>query len=370
LSADESSRHQGAISLRGISKNFGGSLAVKDVSFDVRPGEFFSLLGPSGCGKTTLLRILAGFETPTSGELLIDGLSMVRVPANRRPTNLVFQSYAIFPHLNVEQNVAYGLRRLGLSKAKVAARVDEALNRIKLRGYERRYAGQLSGGERQRVALARALICAPKVLLLDEPLGALDKKLREEMQLELRQLQRSVGITFVFVTHDQEEALVLSDRIAVMSKGQIMQIDEPSGIYDRPQNRQVAEFIGTMNFIPGVAGTSVNGLLSIASPAGDIIVHCPADCPPAGTQITVAIRPEKIRIVALGDSKDTNLLCGNLLSQAYYGDRNHIQVEVAGLDRPVAVSSQNYLRERMADGGGGEVVLTWAPSAALILPAS
>jgi ABC-type Fe3+/spermidine/putrescine transport system ATPase subunit len=207
------------ISLRGISKHFGPVRAIDDVSFEIRRGEFFSLLGPSGCGKTTLLRMLAGFEVPTRGEIFIDGQAMSAVPPNERPTNMVFQSYAIFPHLTVAENIAYGLRKKGLSKADMADTVNQALERIKLAGYGSRGAHQLSGGQRQRVALARALVCRPKVLLLDEPLGALDKKLREEMQIELRQLQRSVGITFVFVTHDQEEALTLSDRIAVMSKG-------------------------------------------------------------------------------------------------------------------------------------------------------
>src|SRR5215475_13118056 len=239
------------ISLRGISKHFGSVCAVDDVSFDIRRGEFFSLLGPSGCGKTTLLRMLAGFEFPTTGEIFIDGQPMLSVPPNERPTNMVFQSYAIFPHLTVAENIGYGLRKKGLTKAEIAATVEQALDRIKLAGYGSRGAHQLSGGQRQRVALARALVCRPKVLLLDEPLGALDKKLREEMQIELRQLQRSVGITFVFVTHDQEEALTMSDRIAVMSKGTILQIDTAERLYEAPSCREVAGFIGSMNFIDG-----------------------------------------------------------------------------------------------------------------------
>ena len=198
------------IAIRNLSKHFGSVKAVDDITFDIRRGEFFSLLGPSGCGKTTLLRILAGFEVPTLGEVLIDNQPMATVPPHLRPTNMVFQNYAIFPHLDVKSNIAYGLRKKGLSKEETARTVNTALEMIKLRGYGNRRADQLSGGQRQRVALARALVCKPKVLLLDEPLGALDKKLREEMQLELRQLQRSVGITFVFVTHDQEEALTMS----------------------------------------------------------------------------------------------------------------------------------------------------------------
>jgi ABC-type Fe3+/spermidine/putrescine transport system ATPase subunit len=228
------------ISIRGVTKHFGNVRAVDDVSFDIRAGEFFSLLGPSGCGKTTLLRMLAGFETPTSGEIFIDGQPMSAVPANRRPTNMVFQNYAIFPHLDVRRNIAYGLRKQRLAKAEIEATVERALELIKLPGYGDRQAHQLSGGQRQRVALARALVCQPKVLLLDEPLGALDKKLREEMQLELRQLQRSVGITFMLVTHDQEEALTMSDRIAVISKGKVLQLDTATRLYETPGSRPAA----------------------------------------------------------------------------------------------------------------------------------
>jgi ABC-type Fe3+/spermidine/putrescine transport system ATPase subunit len=239
------------ISLSSIRKCFGSVRAVDDVSFDIRRGEFFSLLGPSGCGKTTLLRMLAGFEFPDHGEIFIDGQPVSAVPANGRPTNMVFQNYAIFPHLTVAENIAYGLRKKRLSKQQMTRTVDQALDLIKLSGYGGRAAHQLSGGQRQRVALARALVCRPKVLLLDEPLGALDKKLREEMQIELRQLQRSVGITFVFVTHDQEEALALSDRIAVMAKGRALQIDTAARLYEAPNCRQVAGFIGSMNFFDG-----------------------------------------------------------------------------------------------------------------------
>ncbi|MEZ5794778.1 ABC transporter ATP-binding protein [Albidovulum sp.] len=245
------------IELRDIVKRFGSLTVLRDIDFDIRQGEFFSLLGASGCGKTTLLRILAGIEQPSEGSLLIDGQPMAGVPANRRPTNMVFQSYAIFPHLNVEENIGYGLRNMRLTRPEAQARVAEAISLVKLDGLATRNAHQLSGGQRQRVALARALVCRPKVLLLDEPLSALDKKLREEMQLELRALQRTVGITFVFVTHDQEEALTLSDRIAIMAEGRVLQLDTPRGLYEGPQNRRVAEFVGTMNLIPGRAHGAV-----------------------------------------------------------------------------------------------------------------
>ncbi|MDC0343759.1 ABC transporter ATP-binding protein, partial [bacterium] len=239
------------ISIRNVNKYFGSFQAINEVSMNIAQGEFFSLLGASGCGKTTLLRMLAGFESTSAGEIFIDGQPMSDVPPHHRPVNMVFQSYAIFPHLNVADNIGYGLRKQKLSKTERAARVDEMLELIKLPGYGSRKANELSGGQRQRIALARALILKPKVLLLDEPLGALDKQLREQMQLELRALQRQVGITFVFVTHDQEEALTLSDRIAVMSGGQVLQVDTPSGLYETPKNREVASFIGNMNFFRG-----------------------------------------------------------------------------------------------------------------------
>ena len=237
------------IQINNISKHFEDVKAVDDVSVEIKEGEFFSLLGPSGCGKTTLLRLLAGFEYPTSGNLLIDGTDITALPPDKRPTNMVFQNYAIFPHLNVEKNIQFGLRKLGLSNDEIDKRVKDVLSSVKLEGYEERFSNQLSGGQRQRVALARALVRQPKVLLLDEPLGALDKKLRDEMQLELRNLQRSVGITFIFVTHDQEEAMTMSDRVAVMNKGKILQISPPRDLYDNPKNLFVGDFIGQINFL-------------------------------------------------------------------------------------------------------------------------
>ncbi len=230
------------------------------VELAIKHGEFFSLLGPSGCGKTTLLRMIAGFDYPSEGEIYIDGAPMSAVPPNKRPSNMVFQSYAIFPHLNVFDNIAYGLRKERLARAELSRRVNEALAMIKLEGFGKRRGDQLSGGQRQRVALARALILKPKVLLLDEPLGALDKRLREAMQIELRQLQKNVGITFVFVTHDQEEALSLSDRVAVMSGGKVLQIAPPRTLYEAPNCREVADFIGTMNFFDGTVTSYDDGL--------------------------------------------------------------------------------------------------------------
>jgi spermidine/putrescine transport system ATP-binding protein len=248
------------IELRNVEKYYGDYHALRGINLEIREGEFFSLLGPSGCGKTTLLRTIAGFEDPSSGVLKIDGRDMTGEPANRRPTNMVFQSYAIFPHLSVAQNVGFGLRRSSMTTAAKTAAVEEALAMVGLKGFGARSAQALSGGQRQRVALARALILKPKVLLLDEPLSALDKKMREHMQVELIKLQRQVGITFILVTHDQEEALVMSDRIAVMFEGQIAQMDDPETLYRRPKSRAVAEFIGVMNFLPATVLSTDGGV--------------------------------------------------------------------------------------------------------------
>jgi spermidine/putrescine ABC transporter ATP-binding subunit len=360
------------IAIRGVTRRFGALTAVDDLTFDIGAGEFFSLLGPSGCGKTTLLRLLAGFERPDAGEIYIDGQPQSRVPANRRPTNMVFQSYAIFPHLDVRQNIAYGLRNQGLGRARIAAAVDEALSLIKLPGHGDRRADQLSGGQRQRVALARALVCRPKVLLLDEPLGALDKKLREEMQLELRALQRSVGITFVFVTHDQEEALTLSDRIAVMSRGRILQIDTAERLYEAPACREVAAFIGTMNFIDGrLRGIEEGCAIVEAGPLGLLRVRLEPGTRPAPGPVTVAIRPEKL---ALSDrpppGPDRNRLAGRLEARAYLGDRSHYHLAVEGLPRPLAVAAQNVDRSSEGVGAAGQAVwVSWPDTAALLLPA-
>ena len=253
------------ISIRNVSKFFGTFQAIDDVSMDIGQGEFFSLLGASGCGKTTLLRMLAGFESTSRGEIFIDGQAMSDVPPHHRPVNMVFQNYAIFPHLNVRDNIAYGLRRLRLARAKRDELVDEMLDLIKLPGYGSRKANELSGGQRQRIALARALILRPKVLLLDEPLGALDKQLREQMQLELRALQRQVGITFVFVTHDQHEALSMADRLAVFNEGRIAQIGTPQDIYDRPKTRFVADFVGSSNVLPPDLTRALGGPAAWAS---------------------------------------------------------------------------------------------------------
>ena len=340
-----STNERGIISIRGVSKNFGAVHAVDDVDLEIQRGEFFSLLGPSGCGKTTLLRILAGLEMPSEGEIYIDDQPMSAIPAYRRPVNMVFQNYAIFPHLDVRGNIAFGLRKSGLSKPEINAKVEEMLDLIKLPGYAGRGATELSGGERQRIALARALIKRPKVLLLDEPLGALDKKLREQMQLELRDLQKSVGITFVFVTHDQEEALTMSDRIAVMSKGRVLQVSSPTGLYERPGSRFVADFIGTMNFFDGRVRKSDNDTAIVdAGSLGVVETATDGEAPGVGTDVVVAIRPEKLKLHFEAPGEGANIIEGRMGPAAYLGDRSHFHVLLPGHEQPVAVAVQNMKR--------------------------
>jgi ABC-type Fe3+/spermidine/putrescine transport system ATPase subunit len=349
------------ISVRGVNKAFGRVKAVQDVSLDIRQGEFFSLLGASGSGKTTLLRMIAGFEGVTSGTILIDGQEMQEFPPHLRPVNMVFQNYAIFPHLNVQDNIAYGLRRLGLPKDRQEAMVDEMLEMIALPGYGERRANELSGGQQQRVALARALILKPKVLLLDEPLGALDKQLREQMQLELRLLQQRLGITFLLVTHDQEEALTLSDRVAVMAQGRVVQVDTPAGLYERPCNRAVAGFIGSMNFFPGILRPS--GPVEVAG-LGQITVSDLGARHVAGGAVTVAIRPEKLALAPA--APDGRAVAGVVHARQYLGGRHMLHVGIAGCATPVAVAVQGPGQDMSP---GQQVWMTWQDDAILLLDA-
>ncbi len=331
------------IEFRDVQKYYGDYHALRGITASIRAGEFFSLLGPSGCGKTTLLRTIAGFEDISSGAVLIDGRDAASIPANQRPTNMVFQSYAIFPHLTVEENVGFGLRRERLAKEELGRRVGEALDMVGLGGYGKRAAHALSGGQRQRVALARALILKPKVLLLDEPLSALDKKMREQMQIELIKLQRQVGITFVLVTHDQEEALVMSDRIAVMFEGQIAQLDDPETLYRRPKTRQVAQFIGTMNFLPAT-------ILSDGAEGAEVEVaglgrcHIPAAQAPStasGQGASVGFRPETLTILYEGQTATDRETPGTVEEVVYYGDMTYYDVLLDGVATPVRLSMRN-----------------------------
>ncbi|SIO17421.1 spermidine/putrescine transport system ATP-binding protein [Rhodovulum sp. ES.010] len=342
------------ITLDKVGKYYGDFHALRGISAEIGQGEFFSLLGPSGCGKTTLLRCIAGFEDLSSGQLAIDGRDMAGVPANRRPTNMVFQSYAIFPHLSVAENVGFGLRRSGLSKAEKSAKVDAALGMVGLKGYGGRAAQALSGGQRQRVALARALILEPKVLLLDEPLSALDKKLRDQMQMELRRLQRQVGITFVLVTHDQEEALIMSDRIAVMFDGQIAQLDTPQILYRRPVSRQVGEFIGVMNFLPARATVTDEKHIEVeAAGLGRAVIgpdQLPGGWHPGQTQ-SIGIRPETMSILFEGETTDRRVATGIVEDLAYYGDMTYYDVRLDGVDMPMTISMKNLVGRPVLERG-------------------
>ncbi|MFI4890434.1 MAG: ABC transporter ATP-binding protein [Steroidobacterales bacterium] len=364
---DPSARPQ--ITIEGVTKSFGGVTAVDNVTLRIFKGEMFALVGASGCGKTTLLRMLAGFAHPTSGRLLIEDLDMTGVPPHERPVNMMFQSYALFPHMTVEDNVGYGLRLLPLDKAVNAKRVEEALEMVQMGPLRKRKPHQLSGGQRQRVALARALIRRPKVLLLDEPLSALDKKLREKTQFELMNIQYQVGITFIFVTHDQDEAMALSTRIAVMNRGQVVQVGTPSEIYEFPQSRFVADFIGTTNLFEGVVDTTEGGIVKLRSTeAGcDLYVDEPGQYTP-GQQVWVSLRPEKIHL-----SKQPvaglrgNQLKGMVWELGYLGNRSIYRIKTEH-GKIVTVFAQNEQRtSEWAIDWSDEVYLSWTANAAVLL---
>ncbi len=360
------------ISIDRISKHFGDVRAVDDVSFDIKRGEFFSLLGPSGCGKTTLMRMIAGFEEATDGDVIIDGQYMGDTPPYRRPVNMVFQNYAIFPHLTVHQNLAFGLRKDRLGKQELNRRVEEALDMIKLSGYGSRSANQLSGGQRQRVALARALIKKPKVLLLDEPLGALDKKLRGQMQLELRALQKSLGITFIFVTHDQEEAMTMSDRIAVMNDGKALEVGPPSELYERPRTLFVADFLGSMNFFDGrVVNREGDTVIVDTEQVGRVKVKVEGNSFEQGNPVVVAIRPENIAVSSTELEGNVNTIKGKVDTAAFLGDRSHIFVNVHDGRNAVLTQIQNLGgAASRASSSAENIWLSWSEEAAILLAPS
>jgi spermidine/putrescine transport system ATP-binding protein len=359
-----------AVELRDVIKRFGNVVAVDYVSLGIRNGEFFSLLGPSGCGKTTTLRMIAGFEQPSQGEVFIAGRPVAGVPAFERNTNMVFQNYALFPHMTVAQNVAFGLEMKRVPRAELKQRITEALEMVRLPGMEDRRPNQLSGGQQQRVALARALVNRPAVLLLDEPLGALDLKLRKQMQLELKDLQHQVGITFVYVTHDQEEALTMSDRIAVMHDGKVLQIGTPTEIYERPNCRFVADFIGETNFLDGQVAAQENGHATVVI-GPDLRVQVSTDAETApDEQVTVAIRPEKIRLLNERLPKTQNCLAGVIQEVVYIGTDTHFQISLTK-DILIRVRHQNRISapdQRAYSGERGDpVFVAWTPDSALLL---
>jgi putrescine transport system ATP-binding protein len=356
------------IQIKGLSKHFDGAAAVNDVSLDIYRGELFAILGGSGSGKTTLLRMLAGLEQPAAGSIIIDGVDMTDVPPHRRPVNMMFQSYALFPHMTVEQNVAYGLRKEGLSPAQTGSRVAEMLALVKLDSLGGRKPDQLSGGQKQRVALARALVKRPKVLLLDEPLAALDRKLREYTQFELMNIQDQLGITFLVVTHDQEEAMTLATRIAVMDAGSFVQIGTPTEIYEFPRNRFIADFFGTVNLFAGrVTGISGDAL-TFRSDDLPVDIHAPASGCEPGAEAWIAVRPEKISLSrSLPAETGSNRFKGIVWDLAYYGSLSLYRVKLES-GRIIQVSAQNHVRsaERIAEWYD-DVYVSWNGHNSIVL---
>lgn len=357
------------ISIKGVSKHFGKFVAVDDVSLDIGKSELFSILGGSGCGKTTLLRMLAGFEVPTSGSIEIDGVDVTHQPPYERPVNMMFQSYAVFPHMSVEKNVAYGLRKEGVNKKEIANRVDEMLALVQLDDFRTRKPNQLSGGQLQRVALARALIKRPKVLLLDEPLAALDKKLRERTQFELMNIQDELGITFVVVTHDQEEAMTLSSRMAVMDEGRFRQIGTPKEIYEFPENRFVADFIGTINtFEAVITNIYEDRIEAYSDEAGSTLVALGKQLFDVGQTIELAVRPEKI-FVSKERPVDDDSVClhGVVDDLGYLGNRSLYRIRLAS-GKIIKVSSQNRRRSttRFLEWED-KVWISWRPRSAVVM---
>jgi putrescine transport system ATP-binding protein len=356
--------------IEGVGKTYGAFSAVDSLSLKIFKGEMFALVGSSGCGKTTLLRMLAGFTQPSSGRILIDGVEMNGVPPHERPVNMMFQSYALFPHMSVERNVGYGLRRLPISAEEKRDRIQAALDMVQLGAMAKRKPHQLSGGQRQRVALARALIRRPKVLLLDEPLSALDKKLREQTQFELMNIQYRIGITFIFVTHDQDEAMALATRIAVMDQGQVMQVGTPSQIYEFPQSRFIADFIGTTNLFEGTVTGTEPGQIRVNSPeaGGELLVDDTGRVS-YGQRVWVALRPEKIRLskeppAAVGR---LNQIKGTVWELGYLGNRSTYRIKTES-GKLITVFAQNDRRtSEWSIDWSDEVYVSWSANAAIVL---
>ena len=363
---NEISKDKPLLEIRGVSKKFGDFIAVNNVDLDIYHGELFCLLGGSGCGKTTLLRMLAGFEKPSSGQILIDGQDMSEVPPYKRPTNMMFQNYALFPHMTVEKNIAFGLEQDGLAKSEISDKIDSILRLVELQDYKKRRPQQLSGGQRQRVALARALVKQPKLLLLDEPLGALDKKLREQTQFELMNIQDKVGVTFVVVTHDQEEAMTLSTRIAVMDRGRFIQTGTPTEIYEYPRDRFVADFIGSANILDGKVVSNLEGLIEVSTYLGKFSFKSNSNIS-EGSDLFVGLRPEKINI-SKATSKSKNST-GYIDDIGYFGDYSIYKVRLDE-GQIIDVTAQNQKRPKNAKDRltyEDKVNLNWDNSSAMLL---
>lgn len=355
------------IRFEGVTKRYGDFTAIDNLTLDIYEREFYALLGPSGCGKTTLLRLLAGFETPTEGRILLGGKDLSQVPPNQRPVNMMFQSYALFPHMSVEKNIGFGLKQEGRSKAEIADRVAEMLKLVQLTDFAKRKPHQLSGGQRQRVALARALAKKPKLLLLDEPLGALDKKLRERTQFELMNLQESLGVTFMIVTHDQEEAMTVASRIAIMDKGIAVQVDTPAAIYEAPNSRYIADFIGDVNFIETTLGSREGDQLQVTS-TFNTPFKLQSDIPAEiGSTLWLAIRPEKIAISKQQPIDKDNIVQGEVIDIAYSGDTSTYHVQIAdGTIVKTLQANQRRLSNREITWED-KVWLSWTNTAAIAL---
>ncbi len=359
----------GFIEFVDVTKKFGEFTAVADLSLTIYEREFFALLGPSGCGKTTMMRMVAGFEEPTSGRVLLDGQDLAGVPPYHRPVNMMFQSYALFPHMSVAKNIGFGLKQDGMAKSEISDRVQDMLKLVKLEPFASRKPHQLSGGQRQRVALARSLAKRPKVLLLDEPLGALDRKLREETQFELTDLQQELGLTFMIVTHDQEEAMTVADRIAVMDHGEIIQIGTPTEIYEEPSSRYVADFIGDINMVEGSVAERTSGAITIEAQGIDApIVVAQDGGVNVGDTVWFAIRPEKMSL-SLEEPKDvkTNRLTGAVWDIAYLGDISiyHVHLE-SGQTIRVSITNSTRMVERPITWND-QVWMTWTDDAGVVL---
>lgn len=355
------------IRFEGVTKRYGDFTAIDDLTLDIYEREFYALLGPSGCGKTTLLRLLAGFEQPTEGRVLIAGKDISHIPPNQRPVNMMFQSYALFPHMSVEKNIGFGLKQEGRSKAEISERVNEMLELVQLQEFAKRKPHQLSGGQRQRVALARSLAKKPTLLLLDEPLGALDKKLRERTQFELMNLQEKLGVTFMIVTHDQEEAMTVASRIAIMNKGVVAQVDTPASIYEAPNSRYVSDFIGDVNFIAGKITAQDDQQVSMQSESGQVFILQSDQTLTPGTSAWLSIRPEKIVVSKEKPEDRRNLIQGIVDDIAYSGNIStyHVRLENGDL-----IKAQMANQRRLSNRGitwEDDVWLSWTDTAAIAL---